>query len=114
MASNILTKINEVCAKSALLPIKKLSDMSFGEIHKISKVYRVNTKYGIKIIADSETFSCFLPGRLNNMSDGDIGQLNQVESLHMQYNGRDEFQAHIIEFKSTPQQDNFLYYTVSG
>lgn len=115
MSDNILQKVNDVCAKSSLLPIKKLRDMAFGETHKVTKVYKVKTKFGVKTIIDCVDFSCFLPGRLNNMCDGYIEQLNLVQNLYMSYMGRDQFQANIIEFKSTsppppPSPPQFTYY----
>lgn len=91
-----------MAAKPSWLPTKKLSEMSVGDTFYVKSIQRVQTKlYGMKLVAHMETFSCFLPSRMEKMTDGDIRELNLLPNLNMKYLGRDEFNSHKIEFKNS-------------
>lgn len=98
----LLERVNKIGSKPAWPPTKKLSEMTVGDTFFVKKIERVQTKlYGIKLVATMENFSCFLPARMEKMTDEDICELNLVPNLNMVFLGKDEFNSHKIQFKSS-------------
>jgi len=55
-----------------------VSRLDIGKKYKVEKVKRVVTKYGEKILVDTEEFNIWLPDRFSTLlSDEDIGKINK-------------------------------------
>lgn len=98
MAGNqesILARLNKLVTA---LPTRNLDQYIVGEIVSVVHLKRVNTTYGSKIVMNSEDFSTFLPGKMNDMSDQDIQDYNSLKNLLMCYMGKIK-NVHTITFK---------------
>lgn len=106
----ILARLNKLVAA---LPNRNLDQYSIGEIVSVVHLKRVNTTYGPKIVMNSEDFSTFLPGKLNDMSDQDIQDYNSLNNLLMCYMGKIK-NVHTITFKQNEIAEFYTtFYTPS-
>lgn len=67
-----LTRINAVGRMEEFLPTKPLSELTLGSQFKITKLRKVKTKYGERIVAKLEkNFNVFLPARFIKTLEAD-------------------------------------------
>ena len=60
-----LKAINAVGRMDGVMPTKPLSDLTLNKKYAVSKIRKVHTKYGIRIVAELKNqFAVFLPGRI--------------------------------------------------
>lgn len=106
-----LSKINKVGRLDNLLPNRKMSELKVGKTYTVNDLRVVQTKYGIRIIADlNGKFCVFLPARIGKVLTEDAPYLEELISaarqtrLRMEYHGG---QYNQIEFQYLTENTKF-------
>ena len=71
----VLNKLNSITAFTEK-PTMKFDDLEIGTKYKVYEVKVVNTRFGNKLLVETEMNTIFLPERFNVFDAGEINQLN--------------------------------------
>ncbi|XP_043473488.1 uncharacterized protein LOC122505742 [Leptopilina heterotoma] len=96
-------KVNATGCMERFLPTKPLSELTVNELYNVTKINKVQTKYGSRIVVDLDaTFTTFLPARFAKLFDADptsftmMEEAVQLEKLRLKYIGG---KFNVIEFE---------------
>ncbi|XP_043481817.1 uncharacterized protein LOC122510922 [Leptopilina heterotoma] len=85
-------KVNATGRMERFLPTKPLSELTVNELYNVTKINKVQTKYGSRIVVDLDaTFTTFLPARFSKLFEDDptsftmMEEAVQSEKLRLKY-----------------------------
>ena len=98
-----LQKLNAIGRMETFLPTKSLSELTVGGQYHVTKISKVQTKYGSRFVVElNAAFTSFLPARFARHFEVDFENLRtleaavQSETLLLKYFGG---QFNVIEFE---------------
>ena len=94
----ILQLLNE----KSYLPIKKLVELNIGEAYTITNIYKINSKYGERLIVSlNKSFQVYLPAKYaTRIKDVDFFRENNVNMIYYGLKDSDNgFKYHDILFE---------------
>ncbi|XP_043465050.1 uncharacterized protein LOC122500266 [Leptopilina heterotoma] len=96
-------KVNAIGRMERFLPTKPLSELTVNESYNVTKINKVQTKYGSRIVVDLDAaFTTFLPARFAKLFEADptsfimMEEAVQSEKLRLKYIGG---KFNVIEFE---------------